>query len=140
MTMTASRAAPARARRVVLLAPLRSDTFEERVTEHPIRLGRSVEVSNALVEARRVDQARRDRGLAYALDHRSERPSCESVDELGPARIHVDHPRRDTDRVEARLHHHRVDLPADQRVPPAARWSSIWHRMAACAAALSGWK
>ena len=57
-----------------------------------------MEVADAGVEARRVDQPGGDRGLAHALDHRRERPAREAVDQLGPARVGVDHARRDTRR------------------------------------------
>src|SRR5260370_26494304 len=63
-----------------------------------------------------LDEASPYGGSANALDHRRERPLGEPLDKVGPARIDVDHARRDTDLVESRLDQQRVDLPADQRV------------------------
>src|SRR5512132_3682094 len=60
-------------------SPLHAHALEERVAEHAARLGRPVQGPDALVEPFRLDQARRDRRLADALDHRGERPAREPV-------------------------------------------------------------
>jgi hypothetical protein len=75
-----------------------------------------VQGADALVEALRLDQAGGDRVLADALDHRRERPAREAVDEIGPARVDVDHPRRHADVGEPGLDQERVDAAADERV------------------------
>src|SRR5437899_9752021 len=59
---------------------------------------------------------RRDRGLANALDHRSERSSRKTIYEVRSARIYIHHPGGDADRVETRLDHQWVELPADECV------------------------
>jgi hypothetical protein len=96
--------------------PFLADALEECIAEHAVGLGRSVEMSDARIEAFRRNKTRRYRRLANALDHRGERLPRETVDQVRSARIHVRHPRRDTDRIETRLDQQRVELSADQRV------------------------
>jgi hypothetical protein len=93
--------------------PLLADSLEERVAEHTIRLSRSVEILDTSIEAPRLDETRRNRGIANTFDHRSEGLPRKSIDQVRSARIDVYHSRGNTDLVETRVDHQRVKLSAD---------------------------
>src|SRR5437879_5468859 len=86
-----------------IVTPFHTRALEERVTENAIALGSAVEIRDACVEARGVDQTRRQRRLSDPLHHGRERLPRESIDQIGPARIDVHHPGRDADLVEPGL-------------------------------------
>src|SRR6478672_2553263 len=79
--------------RNVSVVRFRPHAFEKRVAEDPVVFGGSVEGPNPFVEALRGDDSGADGLLANGLDHRRERLAREAVDEMGPARIDIDHPR-----------------------------------------------
>src|SRR5712692_7406918 len=72
-------------------APLLPHALEERVAEDTVRLSRSVQIANTCIKDFGIGDAGLKRGLANALDHRSERLPGKAIDQAGPARIHIHH-------------------------------------------------
>src|SRR3712207_8693218 len=73
-----------------------------------------------LVEALGRDEARADRLLPDALDHRREGPAREALHELRTARVDVDHARRHAHPREPRAREERVQAAAAERVAARA--------------------
>ena len=96
--------------------PFVCKSLEKGIAESPVQLGRSIQIFYSFFPRLCINHTGINRFIPDAFDHRSKRIFCETFDIIGPARIHVDHPWRDVNRGETRFHHHRVELPPDQRV------------------------
>src|SRR5260370_23768716 len=78
---------------------LLSYSLEEGIGEDGVRLGRSVQITNACVKRFGIDNSGVNRGFANALDHRGEGFSGEPVGQVWSARVHVNHSWRHVNRL-----------------------------------------
>ncbi len=95
--------------------------FEEGVAERPIGLRRPVEILDALLPGRLVDEALGERSLADTFDHGREGVFRKSLDQSGRTGIHVDDSRRYLDVPEAGAREERIQRAPDQRVATRTR-------------------
>src|ERR1700681_4106813 len=88
---------------------LLAHSFEKRVAEYAVRCGGSVQVLNTVIEGFTFDQPRLERRIADAREQRGKRSPREAVDQSGPARIDIDHARRDVNAFEFGFDHERIE-------------------------------
>jgi len=91
-------------------------SLKKSIAENAVFLGCSVQIADARIESFRLDNAGSECRFSYTFDHGSECLLGEAFNEMRSARIHVDHPRRDVDFFEARVHHERVELSSDEGI------------------------
>ena len=77
--------------------------FKEGVAKYPVVFRCPVQIPDSLVEQFLPDHARLERLFAHAFDHGSECFLRETVHQLRPAGVDIDHTGRDADRGIARF-------------------------------------
>src|SRR5713101_288429 len=97
-------------------SPFLSHSLEERVAKDTVRSSRSLKIPNTCIEGFGIGHAGCNGRFANALDHRGERLPGEAVNQVGSARIHIHHAGRHVDRLQARLDHKWIELPANQSI------------------------
>ena len=94
--------------------------FEECVAKCAVRLGRSIQVLDSLIERNGIEDILLDYRPTYPLDHRRECLSRESIDQFRLAGIDIHHSRGYPDFAIARSNQQGIQRPSNQRVSTRA--------------------